>query len=1279
MIRTLPLTVILLAIGLGLHGQTFTRSINWPLEQKQVNRKFEAESMQRVWVNRLEFDGAIYPDPISMIPHYTELIPLPNTISDISQLAVRVEYVGLELLSEDVLNSAARWDTGEMEIPHEKFDVFRSRGQSYLQATIPGVRFNRIAGQAHRVVRFNIVVEERHEVQSPTSMHSYAEHSALATGAWVRINVSKTGIHRITYSELEAMGLSNLSNVSVWGGGGKQLPFWNSQPSYDDLVQIPIWMDKGSDGMFNKGDYILFYAQGPVTWEIQPSDSMFTHSIHDYAERISYFITTDKANPLRIATIPNPSALHTRTSTSYDALVYFERNDTNLIKSGRQWFGDLFDVYTTRTYSTGLTKPVSGGKAMVRVNAAARSGSPSSFTVKANGNTLGTMGFSAVNLTYQYAYFAFPTEKSFVTLYNTGELTIELTYNKPSPAAKAWLDYIDINARQKLSMGDKQFDFRDLESVAPDQLTLFTLQNATNGLMVWDVTDLHQPANLAIDIQNGVAGFKRETEKLREFIAFYVNQAYGIEVVGDVPNQNIHGELQPDMVIVTHPNFLSQAEELAQIHLEDSGLKSLVVTSQQVYNEFSSGTPDVTAIRNMMRMFYSRATSEADMPRYLLLFGDGSYDNRTQSTSNTNYILTFQSENSLHVSSSFVSDDYLGLLDDNEGEASGLLDLGIGRIPANTVAEANVAVAKVRQYLHPSSRGSWHNQLCFIGDDEDYNSYMEQSDELANFVKNHFPRYNLEKIFFDAYPLVVSSQGASYPEVTKAINNRFNQGALIVNYIGHANPTWMSHEKVMMINDVQLWRNMDMLPLFITATCEFSRFDDYLHKSIGEHTLFSPKGGTIGLVSTSRVVYASPNYTLNKNFFNNVFAKKEGVEGTASDKYYRLGDVLRIAKTQSGSGNNKRNFLLLGDPALMLHYPDLDLTISEINGHAVGSVQDTLKAMGRVEIKGSVAGNRDYSDFDGEATITLYDKEREVTTLSNTGLEPFVFKTRSNTIYKGRATVSNGEFRASFMVPKDIMYNYGSGRFSLYAQNDLFTGSGFFENFVVGGLNDSIGTDTSGPGIEIYMNDKNFVSGGIVDDNPKLIIHLADSSGINTTGTGIGHDLEATLMGKTKTTLVLNDYYIADVDSYQSGRVEYQLSNLSPGDYDLRVKAWDVYNNSNESEVSFTVKSEDRPVLSHVLNYPNPFTESTAFYFEHNQPFEDFDVSIQIYSPSGKLVKTIEYQYPGSGSYRIGPIYWDGLDDFGDRIGRGVYFYRVRVKLSNGKTAQAQQKLVILK
>lgn len=1262
-------------------AQRFSRIVQWPADSIAKANDQHGFSGDDIKMSYLWFEDKVhYPHSETLLPFYADIVSIPSSVLSTEELKISFSSAKYTALTNGEHKIISKLNIQSISEQSPIFSVFKSRGQNFLQFAIPTVRVNPATGQVEKLTSFDLQVDITKEAFPVKAKRSNeASQSVLSAGKWFMVSVNTTGVHRIGFDELQQMGVENVDNLSVWGHNGRQLSFWNSDASPDDLMQIPILVDKGTDGVFGSGDFIYFFANGPATWTYSEEDDFFEHKIHDYATTINYFVTTSRPNPLRVSSQSGNLESYTRTSNEFDALAYFERNDTNLIKSGRQWFGESFDVYTSRNFSTGLSSPVANGTAKVRVRAAARSSVASSYTLKANGSIVGTLPIASVNTASQYTNFAAENLQMYSFGYSQGELQLELTYNKPTPAAKGWLDYITVNARQRLQMGSQQLLFRDTKSVGDNAITEFSIANSPQDIKVWDVTDFFNPVNLDRSISGNVLKIRVETPYLKEFVAFTPSQANSVRLVGELPNQNIHAESQPDMVIVAHPDFLSQAQELAQIHSNHSGLKSLVVTSQQVYNEFSSGNRDASAIRNMMRMFYQRATSEVDLPKYLLLFGDGSYDNRGVSSQNSNFIPTFQSENSLHVTSSFVSDDFFGLLDDNEGEATGLLDLGIGRIPCSSQAEADIAVRKIRNYLSPASRGAWNNQLCFIGDDGDGNLHMRDADLHAKYVEENHPEYNIDKIYFDAFPLESMSTGDRYPGVTNTINNRANQGTLIMNYVGHANARWLAHEQVIMISDILAWRNLDKLSLFVTATCEFSRFDDFTYKSAGEHTLFAPLGGSVALVSTSRVVYANPNFTLNRNFIHYVFAERESTLPSDIGKHYRLGDVVRLTKVATGGQVNKRNFMLLGDPALQLHYASNPVDITKINGVDVGGDLDTLRALSKVDIVGQIANPKNANTVMGEVEFTLYDKAKTVTTLANRGGVPFVYTTRENNIYRGRSSITDGAFSATFIVPKDIMYNYGHGRFSLFAKGGSQPSSGVFEDFIVGGIGQDAGLDKEGPTIDIYMNTDRFVSGGITDQNPKLLVHLFDSSGINTTGVGIGHDLTATLTGENEQTYVLNDYYVAELDSYQKGKVEYQLSGLKPGPHKLRVKAWDVYNNSSESEIDFTVQLDDELTLKHILNYPNPFTENTAFYFEHNRPYEDFDIIIQLFSPSGRLVKTINHYTPGDGSYRIGPIAWDGLDDFGDRIGRGVYFYRLTVRLSNGQTAQAYQKLVILK
>ena len=1266
-------------LSLVISAQEFHREIDWNFQDHLTKNEIKiAEN------SYLFFPNAVYDDHETMVPSYFDLFPVSSTISSIEQINIIVEKSVYAKLTE----GEKRKIKSLKNINQLKayYSIKKSRKQSFLVATIPAIRLNQ-QGEFEKLISFTLNVERRSYTEPQKVVQQSASlSSVLESGKWVKINVKETGIYKISYSDLQSYGLTNLANVSIWGHGGRRLSYMNNVASSDDLRQIPIYVENGGDGIFNQGDYIYFFAEGSMTWNYETANDFFMHENHPYTKSISYFITTNQTQLLRINDIQSSTVPFTYQTNAYDELVAFEKNDTNLIKSGRDWYGESFDIYTTRNFDTKLNNPEPGGSTKIRVRVNARSSSNSSYTFSVNGTLLGTISLNAINTSDEEGDFSSIKQQQFTTLTPNANLTLSLTYNKPSLAANGWLDYITLNSRQLLLYQGKQLFFRDSKSIGAGNISKFIINNVASSLQLWDVSNIYSPLRLTNFLSGNQAIFTLPTDTLRQFIAFEPDKAMSVTLGGDAANQNLHGLPQSDMIIVANPLFLSQANELADIHRENDGLTVSVVTTEQVYNEFSSGNRDVSAIRNFMRMFYKRSTSSDDMPRYLLLFGDGSFDNITDSRSNTNLIPTYQSKESNNNSASFVSDDYFGLLDDTEGEADGLLDIGIGRIPASTQDHANSVINKIKQHYNLSSLGDWNDQLCFIGDDEDGNIHMSDANTIADYVKDNHPNYNVQKIFFDAYLQQSTPTGNRYPDVNAAINNRVNSGALIVNYTGHGNEQWLSHEKVLMLDDVRSWRNIQKLSLFVTATCEFSRFDDYNLISTGEQILLTPNGGGIGLLSTTRIVYSSPNFTLNFNFFKTVFdeiAKKNGIGSKQiDDTHYRLGDIIKETKNISGSGYNKRNFMLLGDPAIMLKYPSKNVELTHINNIPVASLTDTIKALSKLKISGKVLNHNgsDALDYDGNVSVTLLDKEKTVKTLSNDGNTSVMnFTVRENVIYKGIATIKNGEFSMNCIIPKDINYKVGTGRISFFATNGTETGAGNNETILIGNINSSPITDAEGPSIDIFLNDSKFVSGGISNSNPKLIVQLSDSSGINTTGTGIGHDLVATIFGNTEKTIVLNDYYKADKDSYKSGRVELQLSNLDEGQQKIKVKAWDAYNNSSVKEITFYVASEGKMKISHLLNFPNPFTENTAFYFEHNQPFTSLDVLIQIYSPSGKLVRTIKKQDLTSNGYRVGPIHWDGKDDFGDKIGRGIYFYRLRVKASNGKSGEQQQKLVILK
>jgi Peptidase family C25 len=778
------------------------------------------------------------------------------------------------------------------------------------------------------------------------------------------------------------------------------------------------------------------------------------------------------------------------------------------------------------------------------------------------------------------------------------------------------------------------------------------------------------------------------TDNLRQFVAFTGLSYYTPSAVGKVANQNLHSLSNKDFIIIAYPDFVQEAEQLAAYHENTDGLSTVVVTTDQIFNEFSSGAQDVSAIRDFVKMFYDKASSAAELPNYLLLFGDGSYDPKHRFSSNTNFITSYQSINSTVVTDSYVSDDFFGLLDDSEGLWAGdAVDIGIGRFPVKSKLEAQTAVNKVINYKKTggvstatnsgSTFGNWRNVLCFIGDDEDTNLHISDADKLATFVDTMYGDYNVDKIYLDAYLQETKPGGSRYPGVIEAINRRIDQGALVINYTGHGGELGLAHERIVDVSQINKWSNSDKLFLFYTASCEVSRYDDPERTSAGEYAFLNPNGGAIALFSTVRIVYANPNFYLNRDFWKATFVPING-------KMPRLGDLYKYSKTQPGGNSvNSRNFTLLGDPALTLAYPKYDIATDSINTVAVAAnSSDTLKALSFVTVSGHVKdGNGNLnSTFNGVLYPTVYDKSQAITTLSNDGTNvspPFTFKLQKNILYNGKVSVSNGMFKFSFIVPKDIAYNYGIGRISYYSDNGEEDANGYYEKIVIGGSNNSPVADLVGPEAHLYLNDTKFVFGGLTNENPYLYSILKDANGINTVGNGIGHDITAVLDGSNEKVTVLNEYYQADLNSYKSGTIRYPYTDLTEGKHTLKFKAWDVYNNSSECYTEFVVAKSAQLALSHVLNYPNPFTTRTQFYFEHNQSSNLLDVEVQIFTIAGKLVKTIN-KIVGTGGYRSDPMEWDGRDDFGDKIGRGVYVYRIKVKTNDGSTAEKYEKLVIL-
>jgi len=1264
--------------------------------QKVINKVLDWGKMKMFKIeNRsiycLNFDGAIYEDNNTMFPYYYELLPLNKKSGSAIVDIFNEKYEELKNID---INGVGKLDEIKGEIALFS-SIARIKKDPFLQIKILPIRKNKSTGKLEKLISFSLnIIEEKstNELKSK----SYVLNSVLNSGKWVRVEVEKDGIYKIDYSKLLEWGFENPQNIRIFGYGGSNISMLNSAQINDDLIENSIWVEKGSDGIFNNGDYVIFYAQGPSQWKYNIINQQFEHFYNNYSSKSYYYITANNGSYKQIPLINTSSLIANRNVTTFDDYLYVEKNEVNLLKSGRTWFGERFDLTLSYDFPFSFANIDLTSLVRIKTSVAARSSVVTDFTFKANNTPVQTVSVDNVNVgNYEGAFAKSKNTYSSFTP-NQSNININVFYDKKNNAtSEGWLDYIDLHARRHLKLNTSQLFFRDINSVGVGNISEFAISNATSNTSIWDITSPNDIKKIETSFVGNVLTFKATTDSLKQFVAF---ESGFLTPKFDkiIENQDLHGLKAHDMIIVSHQNFLSQAEKLAEFHRENDKLKVVVVKPEQIYNEFSSGMPDVSAIRNFVKMFYDRAGANIDsMPKYLLLFGDGSFDNNTNSAANTNFILTYESSNSLDIVNSYTSDDFYGLLDDDEGEIAfllkGFVDIGIGRLPVKNTNEADMIVNKIINYAsNPKTMGDWQNTICLVGDDEDSNQHMYSANNIAIKIKTKYPSFNVEKIFLDAYPQLSTPAGEKYPDVNIAIANRIKKGSLIFNYVGHGNEKRFAHEGIIEMSDVNSWGNYDKLPFFITASCEISRWDDSPAVSIGEMIFLNPNGGGIGLFSSSRLVYAGDNSILNENLFNNFFKRD------ASNKYNKIGDAVRLAKSNTGSEYdiNNRKFTLLCDPALQLAIPEEKIITDSINSSVVAynslgipiNIADTVKAFEKVIISGHIESPSGIllNNFTGTVYATVYDKAKNITTLSNDGGSTMSFEIQDNILYKGKASVAYGRFKFSFLVPKDISYNYGYGKISYYANNSETDAQGYYNNFIIGGSSDLTNTDKIGPHIKLYMNDENFAQGGITNSTPKLLAYLSDSSGINTVGSGIGHDITCVIDNNVNKAFVLNDFYESDKDSYQSGKVNYIVSSLSEGTHTIKLKAWDIFNNSSEETIDFVIANNSELALNHVFNYPNPFTDNTRFYFYHNQPNIELDVLIQIFTVTGKLIKTINTKCLSDGNlgepmFNAEDLNWDGKDDFGDQISRGVYIYRIKVKTQSGKVADKFEKLVILK
>jgi hypothetical protein len=1169
----------------------------------------------------------------------------------------------------------------------------RSKRTTYLQIT-PIINDNGIYKKITSfTVKYNMLANRSTGATAPIGI----VNSVLTNGQWYRFYVDKSGVFKLNKDFLNQLGVNtnvDPRTIKIYGNGGAMLPFLNSIPYPYDLTENAVRFVGEEDGVFNNEDYILFYGEGPKG---NIENLSINTNLNPYSDKSYYYVNISSGIGKRIQPMAQPTSNADFTIDTFQDYQFHELDEFNIAKIGRRWFGDRFNIENEKMFTFNFPNLVANEPVKLKVYVGATAEVQTSMEVKLNGTVISTLTLNP------FADTTLATGNSFdgdVSL-TSPEAIVTLKFNNNgNPSSLAYLDYVSIEATRLLKYEGNQFFFKNKSVATSSGIVQYNMTNTTSVSEIWDVTNKYDVTNILNSDGASTFNFKAQAGILKNYLVITPSNYY--QPLSDnnvgVSNQNLKGTIfknaqgqfeDIDYIIVASSNYVTQAERLAQINRNQYGLNVKVVTLKDIYNEFSSGQQDVGAIRNFVRYVYLNASADDKRLKYLCLFGDASYDYKNRISNNTNIVPSWYNYNSFSLTASYISDDFYGNMDENEGSmaTSDKLDIAVGRILADSPQRAKDLVDKVELYYEAGSYGSWRNNFLVISDDVDLSGEQQlqnTTDQIGNLVTAEKPFMNVIKIHSDAYQQEATASGERYPKVNKAIKDAIEVGALVVNYFGHGGEDGLAAEFIFDKIDAQEIRNVCKFNCFVTVTCEYTKFDNPQRPTAGEFIYWNKQGGAASLITTTREIFLTVGVGFNIVLEKYLFA-------FGSDTYPSIAEALRLAKNDPVISTQKEVVFFIGDPAMKLAFPKPNIRLTKINDDPIGAGNDVLQALGRVKLSGEVV---DFSgnvipNYNGTLTATVFDKDIQRSTLGNDGTRSgnnliiLDYKTLGEKIFIGQATVNNGLFEFEFVVPRDIGIPVGTGKVSFYSKTDnpLQDQAGASFDIKVGGINENAEEDNIGPVINLFMNDENFVTGGITNESPTLLAKIQDSNGINT-ASGIGHDITVIIDDDETNPFVLNDYYQANVDDFQNGKVSYAFRDLEPGLHTLTLKAWDVYNNSSTSEIQFVVHDKDEElVINNVLNYPNPFINYTEFWFNHNSS-DPLDVSIQIFTVSGKLVRTLNGQTIGgikTTSSLSKDIVWDGRDDFGDKIGKGVYIYKLKVRSNQlNKQVEKIEKLVIL-
>ena len=1111
------------------------------------------------------------------------------------------------------------------------------------------------------------------EIKSASS-----QESILSKGDWIRIGITKSGVYKLDKSFFESysskIDVEKIipNTIQIFGNGiNGPLNQKNDALKFNSPVEMKIDFIGDDDNYLSNDEYILFYADGPDKVSYDSLQKKISYINNIYSDTSFYLLTFNQKEGKRIES--NISIEDYLNIIDFSSQTFIYENDlNNILQSGREWVGQLFVNGDSKKINISSPNLYDDNVSII-LKALSRSTDNSKFEISVNNTKVAELNLEKINEDLYGEKVIFSLDTFEIKPSDLQNLSLSIDYSGTSKSL-AYLDYIIINYNSKLIYDSGQKFFNNLSGIDYDKIQ-FNISTDLENLKIWNITDPYHVNDQLYNNDIGKNTFNVNSNKFQEYIIFTYNDLlipsshnYAFDSNTKTRIKNILSDTNVELLIITDDLFLFDANRLANFRILNDKINSKVVTVNEIYLQFSSSVPDISSIRNYIKYLYDKSSKKL---KYVLLFGDASYDYKDRISNNTNYVPTYQSRNSTNNIYSYSSDDFFGFLEDDEGLWSENvlgdhnLDVGIGRIPVNNNLDSKLVIDKLIRYSTNNDFGNWKNDIYLIADDGDYNIHQINAEKHFDLVDSNNPQFNIKKIFIDYYKQELVGGVKKSIDGNKRLNEAIRQGSLIINYIGHGNEFLWAEERILDENSIDNWTNRSKIPLLVSATCEFGKFDNPLITSGGELMIKKGDGGSIALFTTTRPVFSQTNFLLNDQFYKNVFKKE-------NNNFLRLGDIFKITKNNSLSGPINRNFSLLGDPSMILNYPKLDIELNIPDSLSL----DTLRALEKYSFKGEINTNgKKVENFNGEVFIDFFDKLSDKETLGDES-DPFYFREWDKSIFRGSSTVNNGNFNFEFVVPKNIEYNFGKAKITMYAIDSInqIDANGSNIDFSIGGTSKNFSGDENPPNINIYFNDRKFKSEDNIGSNALLIIDLYDENGINIYNSDYSNNIVATLDDSID--FVLNDYFRSLKDDFKRGTIIYPIENLAFGKHKLEIKVYDTYNNIGKESVLFIVTNDLKIRINNVMNYPNPFSESTSFRFEHDREEEDLEVSIEIINLNGKVIFN-KYEIIENSNKLVKGILWNGKNSNQQIVSDGIYIYKLQVKsLFDGAKNQFYKKII---